>query len=161
MKYKNLEKAFEEEAKALVDQGDKGLTHDWLNEDVKICKNCNGHGIDPEDKTFCIACNATGIDMTIQYGVQDGKFVSRIIQNGLDAFKQLAALARENERNKSMTQRANAPMTKAYYLTTAATMELTMLYPDFPQMVEEGNHREITKLVRKHYPDLLATYLTI
>ena len=161
MKYTNLEKAFEEEAKAIVDESDNGLTHDWINEEVKVCKNCSGHKIDPEDGTFCIACDATGIDMIIHYGVQDGKFVARVTQNGVDAVKELAKTAREVEQQKTLTQRANASMTKAYYLTSAARMELMMLYPDFEKLEEEGRHRQITKLVRKHYPDLLATHLTI
>ena len=161
MKYKNLERAFEEEAKALVDESDKGLSHNWINTETKACKNCYGHGIDPEDKTFCIACDASGVDMKIEYGVQDGKFVSRVTQYGVDAVKELAKLSREVEADKTMKQRVGAPLTKAYYLTTAARMELMMLYPEFEQLETAGEHRKIASYVRKHFPDLLATHLTI
>ena len=152
-----LSKAFKTEAQGLVEDGLKNLEDNWMNREAKACKNCRGTKFDREDLTPCIACNATGVDMYVEYGVEDGKFVSRVVQNGIDPIVELCRELRELEANLSTTQRANKVTTAAFLLPEAARMELSILEPDFEQWVREGDNKRATKLVRKHFPQFLTT----
>ena len=153
----HLASAFENDAMDAVQYGDKTLEEDWLNREAKACKNCKGHKFDPKDFTPCVACDATGVDMYIEYGVEKGKFVARVIQNGIDPLVELCRELRDMEARLSVSQRANKSVTAAFLLPEAARMELTLLEPDFEQWVKEGNNKRATQLVRKHFPQFLCT----
>ncbi len=159
MELPNIEAAFELEAKDAVQSGVRNLENNWINKEVKVCHNCHGHKFDPEDMTVCIACDGTGADMVVEYGVEDGKFVSRVTQNGMEPLKAICAEYRQMERDKGLMGRAKQSMTKAYMLPESAHMELKFMYPDFERWENEGNQRSCANIVRKHYPEFMCTDL--
>ena len=157
METPNLERVFVEEAMGLVDDGLQNLEENWINREAKACNNCKGHKFDPEDFTICIACDGTGVDMYIEYGVEDGKFVSRVIQNGMEPLRELCKELREQEKALAVSQRAKKSITAAFLLPESARMELSILEPDFEKWMADGDNKKAAKLVRKHYPDLMTT----
>ena len=152
-----LTTAFKTEAEGLVEDGLKNLEDDWMNREAKACKNCKGHKFDPNDLTVCIACDGTGADMYVEYGVEDGKFVSRVTQNGIEPLVELCRELREAEKSLSVNQRARKTITAAFLLPEAARMELSILEPDFEQWVKDGDNKRASKLVRKHFPQFMCT----
>lgn len=152
--------AFKNEAEELVKDGEKRLEENWINREVKYCKNCKGKAIDPEDLTHCIGCDGTGVDMVVEYGVEDGKFFSRLTQNGLQPLLDLCREYREIEKNKSFMKRAAQPTTRAYLLPESVRLELEFTYPDFKNWESEDMRRAI-RIVQKHYPQFMCTHLVI
>ena len=155
----HLASAFENEAKDAVEFGDKTLEDNWINREVKLCKQCEGSGLtaDAGIKLNCIACDGTGADMIIEYGVEDSKFVSRVIQNGMRPLMELCKELRDEEMKLGLMNRAKRSAFKAFLLPESVKMELEMLEPEFPKWVKEGNNKRAAKLVRKHYPALMTT----
>ncbi len=157
MKAPNIQAAFINEAEDAVSRGNRKLEDDWINKEIKVCKNCSGHKIDPEDMTVCIACDGTGADMIVEYGVESGKFVARVIQNGMEPFKRLCAEWRQIEREKGMMKRAASSMTPAYLIPESVRLELSFTYPDWDHWESEGDQRKCANAVRKHYPEFMCT----
>ena len=159
MKTPNLEAAFQQEAEEAVRAGLEKLEENWINREVKLCKNCSGSRWDPEDKTSCIACDGTGADVIVEYGVEDGKFFSRVIQTGVEALKEVCKIRRELESDKGMMKRAAATMMMPFQLPLSAQLELEYLYPEFKDWCEAGEFRKGAKYVRRHYPEFMCTPL--
>ena len=148
--------AFKNEAMDTVEQGLKKLEENWKNTEFKTCKTCGGMRFDPEDGSSCIACDSTGIDMKIEYGVEDGKFFSRVTQNGIAAVSALCEEYKQAERSMGLVQRANSWI-RPYLLPSAARMELEASRPDFKEAEDAGEIIKAAKIVRRHYPQFMST----
>lgn len=157
LKTPNLAKAFQEEAAGLVEDGLKTLEENWMNREAKACKNCCGKGIDPEDFTSCIACDGTGVDMYIEYGVEDGKFVGRVIQNGAEAIAELCKEYRDAEANMSLINRANRAAMIPFLLPESVRMDLEISEPKFKELLDNKEYRKAANIVRKRYPQYMTT----
>ena len=159
MKTPNLEAAFQQEAEEAVRAGLEKLEENWMNREVKLCKNCSGSRWDSEDMSPCIACDGTGADIIVEYGVEDGKFVSRVTQTGIEALKEVCKIRRELEVDKGMMKRAAETMMIPFQLPLSAQLELEYLYPEFKDWCEAGEYRKCAKYVRRHYPEFMCTPL--
>ena len=153
----NLAKAFQAEAEGLVEDGLKNLEENWMNREAKACKNCKGKGIDPEDFSSCIACDGTGVDMYIEYGVEDGKFVAKVIQNGAEAIADLCKEYREVEANMSLINRANRAAMVPFLLPESVKMDLEISEPMFKEFIDNQEYRKAANIVRRRYPQYMTT----
>ena len=149
--------AFENEARDAVESGVKTLESNWKNSEVKHCKKCRGSKFVLGEMERCAACDGTGIDMLVEYGVEDGKFFSRITQNGVDALAALCREYRELEASMSLTERANRAGVPAYMLPSSAHMELEAKYEEFSGWMSEANQKKCANIVRRLYPQFMCT----
>ena len=158
----NLNLAFKTEAQGLVEDGLQKLNENWMNREAKGCKQCKGKGkifSGPDDLVgeHCIACDGTGVDMYVEYGVEDGKFVARVIQNGAEAIAELCKEYREEETRLGVMGRAARTTMKPFLLPEAVRYEMELKEPDFSNMIKEGEYKKASNLVRRHYPEYMTT----
>lgn len=139
------------------DISDEGLDHNWKNYERTPCKQCNGTGYDLQDQSPCIACDGTGIDFYLCYGVEDGVAYAKVVQNGVEAIKEVCKAKRERETKNWVKQQGK----EVFMIPNGARLELVAQGYPVDDWEAEGDMRSYAKAVRKHFPEFMTTNLII